>query len=358
MSRVPGAEWIVNARNAGGTYATGYPWRLVLHTTEVVPSSLHGARTMAARHEFPPHLWAWPERDWLAQTVPLDRSAFALKQPKGAPPTNKARAIQVEIVGHADQTPKWPAGWWDWIGRRIVRPVIDLGYPIQLDEIAATTGRDGYGTGGRVRMTWTAWAHFGGIAGHANVPGNSHWDIGAGDLARVAAAASDQSPTPEDPMATSPAVVAVGANLQRLLHGNDVALGEPYGKLWEKRDDAGWLRFDGSTPTRPDSALAPDSSPCLGLDPQGRPVAGVHGIDGRLYSTTRQTNGNWSGFVGFNGQGGRPDTALAPGSSPSLTYRSGLAVFTTTGTDLKIWELRQQANGTWTKHAIGGVVAS
>lgn len=187
-----GVERIPNARSEGGTYLDGVPWRFTAHTTEAVPKSLDSARLMAERHEYPPHLWAWPEKDWVAQTVRLDRSAFALLHPKGTPETNKMRAIQVEIIGRAADTPTWPVEWWEWIGRRVLRPIIDAGYPINLTQIAPTTGTDGYGTGGAVRMTRDAWRNFGGVCGHANVPDNHHWDIGAGRLDLIAAAASEE----------------------------------------------------------------------------------------------------------------------------------------------------------------------
>src|SRR5690606_33419150 len=129
------------------------------------PSSLAGAKAMAARHPHPPHLWAWPERGWVGQTVPLDRSAAALKQPPGPPQhrTNKARAIQVEIIGRAAETPSWPTDWWDWLGEAVLAPVVAAGYHIDLNRVAPVTGSDGYGLAGRVRMGWPEWLRFGGV---------------------------------------------------------------------------------------------------------------------------------------------------------------------------------------------------
>lgn len=299
MSRLPGAEWIVNARNAGGTYSPGaFPWRFTLHTTEAVPSSLDGARAMAARHKYPPHLWYWPQRDWLGQTVPLDRSAFALVQPKGAPPTNKAHAIQVEVIGHADQTASWPGEWWDRIGRRILRPVIDLGYPVRLDEVAATTGHEGYGADGKVRMSWTAWAHFGGVCCHANVPGNEHWDIGRGDLKRVAAAAAPLPPEPPEVPAMAGldnAVRPTNGEILRVGRGTD-------GKLWLKVENAAWGVFDGSAGGRPDSNLAAGGTPAITCRPDGRAVITVKGTDAKAYDYRENSvGGSWTGPIGVGG---------------------------------------------------------
>lgn len=203
------AEQIPNDRSRGGTYVDDdVPWKFCAHTTEVVPSSLTAAKTMAGRHEFPPHLWAWPERDWVAQTVPLDRSAFALKHPAGTPETNKMRVIQAEIIGRAADSPLHPDDWWLWIGRRVLRPIIEAGYPINLDRVARTIGPEGYGLRGAVRMSRAAFRDFDGILCHANVPDNEHWDIGAGRLDLIAQGARRiptpaPTPTPADPLLLS-----------------------------------------------------------------------------------------------------------------------------------------------------------
>jgi hypothetical protein len=186
---LPGFERTPSAHSNGGTYLANIPWRFVGHTTEVVPSSLNGAHAMARRHANPPHLWVWPERNWRAQTVRLDRSAFALAHPAGTPHTNKMRAIQVEVIGHAADMHAKDNAFWDWLGRNVLRPVIDAGYPINLDAIASTTGPNGYGVNGAVRMTRSRWTTFDGVCVHANVPDNRHWDMGKANLRRMALAA-------------------------------------------------------------------------------------------------------------------------------------------------------------------------
>ena len=184
-----GVQRIPNAKAEGGTYVADVPWRFVGHTTEVIPSSVAGAVALAGRHEYPPHLWAWPEQNWLAQTVRLDRSAFALKHPAGTPETNKMRALQVEVFGFAKDSLNKPDEFWDWIGENVVKRLIDAGYALDLTNVAPTTGENGAGTGGAVRMSRAAWRAFDGLCVHANVPDNIHWDMGAADLARVAQAA-------------------------------------------------------------------------------------------------------------------------------------------------------------------------
>jgi hypothetical protein len=191
LAWLPTAERIGSAWT-GGTYLTTVPWRFVAHTTEVVPSSLVGAKAMAARHPYPPHLWAWPARRWLAQTVPLDRSAAALVQPASAPAqrTNKARAIQVEIIGNAGETPRWSTETWEWLGEFVLAPVVAAGYPIDLANVADLDPYpQAYGEDGSARMTWAEWLAFDGVCAHQNVPENEHWDIGDGRLDLMAAAA-------------------------------------------------------------------------------------------------------------------------------------------------------------------------
>ena len=237
-----GVEQLESDRRRGGTYIDGVPWRFVTHTTEAVPDDVDGARAMAGRHPYPPHLWAWPEADWIGQTVPLDRSAFALLHPRGTPETNKMRALQVEIIGRAADTPGWPDGWWGWLGRRVLRPIIDAGYPVDLDQVARTTGPDGYGTGGAVRMTRAQWARFAGVCSHSNVPDNSHWDIGAGRLDLIAHAArqedvmnADQERKLDEALGLLRALVP-NAPRNVVTQGPDVgrlsAGGKPVAELW------------------------------------------------------------------------------------------------------------------------------
>lgn len=200
---LPTAERIANPFSNGGTYVDDpeVPWRFVAHTVQGEPRTIAAARSMIADHDNPPHLWYMPRHRWLAQTVRLDRSARALLQPDapGSLKTNKMKAIQLEIFGYAEDTPRWPAAWWRSIGEDVLVPLIKAGFDIDLRQVAATTGNDGYGVRGKVRMTWTAWLHFGGVCCHANVPGNSHWDIGKGDLWAIANAANEVlNPAPEE----------------------------------------------------------------------------------------------------------------------------------------------------------------
>lgn len=210
MTWLAGAERITSYKGDGGTYVDA-PWRLVVHTTEVIPTDVNGARGMASRHPNPPHFWAWPDADWLGQTVQLEHSAFALAHPPGTPETNKMHALQVEVVGWAKDTETWPASRWKWLGERLVAPLIQAGIPLNLDRVAPTCGPEGSGLAGAVRMTREAWAAFDGICGHANVPDNDHWDPGHADLGAIAAAAKAVlAPPATQPNSDTPTNPSIG----------------------------------------------------------------------------------------------------------------------------------------------------
>lgn len=198
----PAAVQVANAHHEGGTYVDGVPWRFVMHTVEAMPSSRASALATARDHPTPPHLWVWVEERLIIQSVRLDRSAFALRHPSGTPETNKMRALQAEVFGFAKDMGSKPESWWRWLGENVLRPFAAMGYAVNLNHVAPTTGSDGYGTDGAVRMSRSAWRSFDGVCGHANVPDNSHWDPGDARLdllaryARPIVAPKPPAPTP------------------------------------------------------------------------------------------------------------------------------------------------------------------
>jgi hypothetical protein len=194
---LPEAERI-SCTKTGGSY-DGTPYCFVVHTTEGDPGSVDGCRAMAESHTSPPQLWAHPGLRWFAQGIPLSRSAYALAHSSGDPQTNKAGAIQVEVFGFAKDTPSWPGEWLDWLGATVLGSVLRAGWPIDTTQVCPTTGSDGYGQGGSVRLDWDTWATYPGVCCHSNVPGNDHWDAGAIDLNRIVRAAGGAGPAPPPP---------------------------------------------------------------------------------------------------------------------------------------------------------------
>lgn len=181
-----------NPRTGGGTYDPeneGYPWRIVLHTIEGrnIPNT--------AAHQYPPQLWYNPATREKIQTIPLDRSGFALYQSASAPYyTNRARAIQVELVGFAAEAGAWPDSHLVNIAQDVVVPVVEwvrnVGGNIDLSDPAVplpgaipNSAREN----APQRLHPDVWA-FGpiGLCSHRHVPmGDDHWDTGALDTRRI-----------------------------------------------------------------------------------------------------------------------------------------------------------------------------
>ncbi|HZC99990.1 MAG TPA: D-Ala-D-Ala carboxypeptidase family metallohydrolase, partial [Actinomycetes bacterium] len=184
---VPGAERVSN-RRSGGTYVAG-PWRFVFHTIEGEPSA-DAFRRLAAGHANPPHLWAMPSADLLLQTIPLNRSAYALARPD-ATQTNRLHAVQLEMWGHAANMAGASPAMLDWLADRVLAPVARM-VPINLDNVRPPGGEYCYGTTSPCRMSAGEWNRFDGVCGHKDVPRNSHWDPGGLNMAAIAARAKAQ----------------------------------------------------------------------------------------------------------------------------------------------------------------------
>ncbi|MGH2741471.1 MAG: YcbK family protein [Thermoleophilaceae bacterium] len=183
---VPRAERLANSKSAGGTYLDA-PWRFVFHTIEGEPSA-QGFRTLAANHANPPHLWAMPSANLLLQTIPLNRSAYALARP-GSIQTNRLRTIQVEVWGFAAKMVNATPEMLTWLADRVLAPVARL-VPINLNQVSPTgPGEPCYGKNSSCRMRPDEWQAYNGVCGHKNVPDNDHWDPGQLDLEAIAARA-------------------------------------------------------------------------------------------------------------------------------------------------------------------------
>ena len=179
---VPGAERVANPKSAGGSYLPA-PWRFVFHTIEGEPSA-DGFRRLAAEHTNSPHLWAMPSAHLLLQTIPLNRSAYALARP-GSVQTNRLHAVQVEVWGFAAKMGSLHQHAIEWLAERLLAPVARL-VPINLDRVHPTGGVSCYGRNSRCRMTAEQWQSFDGVCGHQHVPDNEHWDPGDMPLRAIA----------------------------------------------------------------------------------------------------------------------------------------------------------------------------
>lgn len=180
-----GFRQVVFSHSLGGTY--NRPVRgVVWHTTE--GTTVQGAISVYRSIHACPHLTVNPETNELLQHVPLEKSAYALRNLPGGCETNTTGVIQIEVVGYAADTWAWSTGRLQWLGEQVLAPILDA-YP----DIPHTVYR-----GPRMSCDeWNGWG--GGLAGHAHVPENDHWDPGDLDLAQILNfATGDTMPTPKE----------------------------------------------------------------------------------------------------------------------------------------------------------------
>lgn len=144
------------------------PAKLVWHTTE--GSSLP---VYSGSH---PHFTLNPKTGQLWQHISIRSGAMALKHPAGTVETNRAHAIQVELIGFAKDTGVWPASYYQNIAR-LARWI----------EAHAGVRRDSTVQFSNVphRLTDQAWLSYSGHLGHQHVPVNDHWDPGSFRIGEV-----------------------------------------------------------------------------------------------------------------------------------------------------------------------------
>lgn len=207
---LPGFEQVYNPRT-GGTYdpeGEGYPWRFVGHSTE--------SRNMpdVANHPYPPQLWLCYETGQKIQTINLLRSAYALWQSPTAPYyTNRARAVQCEFVGYAEESSSWSDDKLHWFAEnaivefvrfvRVQGSDVDLVTVPPLGVVSMSATADA-----PQRLDPRVWA-FGpiGYVTHRNVPmGDDHWDMMAPPekMLRFARQILGEAPDSTIPVPTQP----------------------------------------------------------------------------------------------------------------------------------------------------------
>ena len=153
-----------------GPYVAG-PFRIVHHTTE--GASAEGAFSAFAQHRSDPHFTV--DDMTIYQHVDTNQWSRSLEHPSGTEETNRASAIQIEVVGFAGRrksklTLRNVARLCRWIERtHDVPKVWPSGFPR-----FSTNGQD---PGGHNRDAVT-WKTKGGHYGHSQVPNNVHWDPG------------------------------------------------------------------------------------------------------------------------------------------------------------------------------------
>lgn len=150
-----------------GPFVTGKP-KLVWHTTE--------GSSLPAYSNSAPHFTLNPKTGQLWQHIPINRAAKTLKHPAGTVETNRANAIQVELIGFARDTDNWP--------RTYYAPIANLARWIEVN--ARVPRRCGVKFFvGTARLQGQAWLNYSGHCGHSHAPHNDHWDPGAFQINHV-----------------------------------------------------------------------------------------------------------------------------------------------------------------------------
>jgi hypothetical protein len=181
---------IVRSPNNGPAFQ-GKPWRGVLHTTADRKSTPDGHPTVdgaiatyGQHHNDFPHLTIDPNIQRMVQHLPLDIGARALGSRRDDSPTlltNGANAIQIEIVGFVEDSPKLTSGQLTFIFNvmYILEHIMPIPHSSGLkflapDAAAAAKAQN--------RMDLGKWEAFSGWCGHQHVPFNNHTDPGAIDI--------------------------------------------------------------------------------------------------------------------------------------------------------------------------------
>lgn len=173
---------------------TGAQWKLVLHTTE--GTSAEGAIGAYRAALSWPHFTVDCQRRRKIQHLELISAARSLLHPTGTVETNRANAVQIELVGFASDTPNWAKVDLQWFATDVLAPIRAV-CPFGLVAARFVAYPASAGTGASQRFTDVDWINFSGICGHEHVPHNDHGDPGLIDTTTILAAlGTPPQPTP------------------------------------------------------------------------------------------------------------------------------------------------------------------
>jgi len=162
----------IKGNNAGNF--TGGGKKLVIHTTE--GRTALGAVAAYKKNNSWPHFTISYEEKKQIQHLPLNLAARSLQNDtKDGYDTNRANAIQIEIVGYANETSSWPQSKLDWIAQQFKKIYDNYQFGLSYPEFRQGTRRFGD----------KEFVDYSGIVGHAHVPDNNHWDPGALNVAYI-----------------------------------------------------------------------------------------------------------------------------------------------------------------------------
>ena len=164
MAWFPGADRSV-VGSSPGSYVSS-PWKLIIHTTE--GGSAEGAFSAYRANNTWPH--ATIDGTTIYQHLSTDTSGSALRNLSGGVETNRARAIQIEMVAYAG-SPKSHA--------MLENVAAFCAWVEETHGVAHTwpAGRP-KGSGGPHNRSTTLWTTESGYYGHSQAPESDHWDPG------------------------------------------------------------------------------------------------------------------------------------------------------------------------------------
>lgn len=142
--------------------------KLVWHTTEGVSRPDYSGSS--------PHFTLDIRTGKLYQHISITRVAMALQNLSGGVETNRAGAMQVELIGRAAES----SGWSDTSYKHIARLARWIekhgGVPRKCTLAFSNTPH---------RLSGVVWLAYEGHCGHQHVPENDHWDPGAFHIEKV-----------------------------------------------------------------------------------------------------------------------------------------------------------------------------
>jgi endonuclease I len=169
MPICPFAKW--DPINGPVNSYTGEPFRIVHHVTD--GSTYAGARSAYVQNRSEPHFTV--DAGTIYQHIDTGLAARSLKNAPGGVQTNRANAVQIEVVGFSgkpkkEATLRHVERLCRWIERT-------HGIPREWPNGKPLPPRNGRDPGGHNRNAQT-WRARGGHYGHCHVPENDHWDPG------------------------------------------------------------------------------------------------------------------------------------------------------------------------------------
>jgi N-acetylmuramoyl-L-alanine amidase len=154
-----------------GEHVAGRP-KLCWHSTE--GSTIDGAIAAFKANRSAPHFTIDPGIDRIVQHISVHKAARALEHPSGTVETNRARTVQVEIVGRAAEMGGLSRAELDSLARlaRWIERNADVPSKCSVEFVPFPSGVP-------KKLQGQAWLDYSGHCGHMHVPFNDHEDPGA-----------------------------------------------------------------------------------------------------------------------------------------------------------------------------------